>query len=190
MGSTTEASRSCGTCTLCCKIMRIDAFQKPRGTWCAKCRPGKGCSIYADRPEECRSFRCGFLQLQELGEEWRPSRSKFVLVSELDGMRLAAHVDPGNPTAWEREPFYSQLKKWAHASVPSMGQVVVQIGSRAIVVLPFEDVDLGLVGDDERVVTVERMTPAGPRLEALKLHKDDPRLAGSQAGQVTMLDRF
>lgn len=190
MGSTTETSRSCGTCTLCCKILRIDAFRKPQGIWCAKCRPGKGCSIYAGRPEECRSFLCGFLQLEELGEEWRPSHSKIVLVSELGGMRLAAHLDPGNPTAWKSEPFYSQLKRWSHAAASSMGQIVVQIVSRAIVILPFEDVDLGPVGDDERVVTVERKTPTGTRLEALKLHKDDPRLAGSEAGQVAKLDGF
>ena len=58
--------RPCGSCSLCCKLMSVgdgpDAeknawFVKPGGVWCPYCKPGKGgCSIYEQRPVECRTF--------------------------------------------------------------------------------------------------------------------------------------
>lgn len=176
--------RRCGACTLCCKVLSIEAFAKPKGKWCGHCAVGKGCKIYSDRPEECRTFSCGYLQTPELGEEWLPAHSKIVLVSELNGKRIAAHVDPGRPAAWREEPYYSILKGWARVAATVMDQVIVQIGYRAIVILPDEDVDLGEIGDDERIVTGEVRTPFGPRLRAMKMRKDDPRIAGQPVGTV------
>src|SRR5258708_26024947 len=34
--------RACGECSLCCKLIRVDAFAKAPGTWCAHCAPGCG----------------------------------------------------------------------------------------------------------------------------------------------------
>jgi hypothetical protein len=31
--------RNCGDCSLCCKLIRVDAFDKPAGVWCATARP-------------------------------------------------------------------------------------------------------------------------------------------------------
>jgi hypothetical protein len=109
---------------------------------------------------------------------WKPSHSKLVLVSELGGSRIAAHVDPQRPDAWRREPYYSQLKRWAAAVVPHRGQVVACIGQRTFMIFPDRDVDLGIVGDDDRIITGERETPLGIHLEAYKLHNDDPRVQG------------
>ena len=39
-------------------------------------------------------------------EEWRPSRCKLVLRVESDGKLIAVHVDPSDPTAWRREPYF------------------------------------------------------------------------------------
>src|SRR4051812_2580631 len=89
----TVPNRSCGDCTLCCKVLKITALEKPQGIWCNHCNPRAGCTIYGDRPEECRTFFCGYLTNPDLGDEWKPNRSKIVLVAELDGNRIAAHVD-------------------------------------------------------------------------------------------------
>jgi hypothetical protein len=43
--------------------------------------------------------------------------------------------------------------------------------------LPGEDVDLGVVGDDEVIVTRERNTPIGLELAPMKIKRDDPRVA-------------
>jgi hypothetical protein len=41
-------ARSCGTCSLCCKLPYVAELNKPINTWCPHARPGHGgCSIYA-----------------------------------------------------------------------------------------------------------------------------------------------
>ena len=172
--------RACGTCTLCCKVMAIKELDKPQGRWCAHCAADRGCRIYGQRPRECRTFFCGYLAIQELTEEWRPSRSKIVLANESGGNRLVAHVDPGFPGAWRNEPFYSYLKTWARAAARVRAQVVVYVGMRVIVILPDADTDLGVVEDDELIAVHEIQTPTGLRREAFKVHKNDPRAAGLQ----------
>ena len=105
-----------------------------------------------------------------------------VIVSELEGMRIAIHVDPGRPNAWRDEPFYSEIKEWSRHAAEGMMQVVVCIGNRAIVILPEEDVDLGEITDDERIISGEVLENGLFRLRAMKLRADDPRLAGMKPG--------
>jgi hypothetical protein len=168
--------KSCGECTLCCKLLKIEVLNKPKGRWCEHCLPGKGCKIYSERPDECRRFHCGYLTLEYLGDEWKPSHSKIVLVAELEGNRIAAYVDPQRPDAWKREPYYSQLKEWSVAAAQNRSQVMVCIGDRMYVILPDRDEDLGMVGPDDVIITGEKPTPFGVQLMAFKIHKDDPRL--------------
>jgi hypothetical protein len=59
------------------------------------------------------------------------------------------------------------------------GELLVLTGKRAVAVLPDRDVDLGVWGDDDRVVIARTETGFGPRFDALKLHKDDPRAQGA-----------
>lgn len=177
--------RRCDSCTLCCKVLSIEELAKPKGNWCSHCDVGRGCRIYEQRPVECRNFYCGFLTVPDLSEEWRPSKSKIVLVSELDGVRIAAHVDPARPDAWRKEPFYSKLKEWAIAAAASQCQVVICIGKRTIVVLPDREVDLGIIEDDELIVTEERAVLYGlPILIPFKIKRDDPRAALLKGGET------
>jgi hypothetical protein len=176
------AARSCGDCSLCCKVMAIAALDKPPGSWCRNCRPGRGCVIYGERPQECRDFACLYLISPELGEEWKPSRSKIVLVTEKDGNRIIAKVDPQQPDAWKRRPYYQQLKEWAARSVPFRGQVIAAIGQRMYMIFPDRDVDLGIVDPDDLIVVDQVRTPAGVRWEAAKISKDDPRARGLPRG--------
>ena len=65
------------------------------------------------------------------------------------------------------------------------------MGRNAHMIFPDRDVDLGIVGDDELIITGERRTPSGVRLEAYKMHKDDPRaqsLAPQQWASETLKD--
>jgi hypothetical protein len=178
MAPSGSPARDCGTCTLCCKLLAVQEIEKPAWTMCAHCDEGRGCRVYDSRPKQCRLFNCHFLTNRKLREHWRPSKSRIVLVVAADGMRIGAHVDPERPAAWRREPFYSALKEWARMSVATpgvIGQVLVSIGKHTIVILPDRDVDLGLVEDDEIVITEGRPGPAGLVLNAFKLKRDDPR---------------
>jgi hypothetical protein len=56
-----EAERTCGDCTLCCKVLGVKELEKPTGQYCQHAVKSKGCGIYDSRPETCRSFRCMWL---------------------------------------------------------------------------------------------------------------------------------
>ena len=75
-----RTGRSCGTCSLCCKLPELEALNKPANTWCQHCPTGKGgCAIYPDRPEKCQNFGCGWLTDPALGDTWFPARAKMYL---------------------------------------------------------------------------------------------------------------
>jgi hypothetical protein len=166
--------------------MVIDELNKPGGTWCSQCAIGQGCRIYDSRPQACRDFLCGYLFWEDnLGDHWFPAQSKMVIASEYDGTRLSIYVDPARPDAWRKAPYYNEIKGWAQSTElrearADAFQVFVCIGAQRIVILPDRDVDLGIVGDDEVIVTARVETPQGPRSEIIKMRKDDPRLAAQQ----------
>jgi hypothetical protein len=176
--------RQCGDCTLCCKVLEVTALAKPSGRWCAHCEIGKGCAIYAERPQACRDFNCGWLMMPELDERWKPSECKLVIAASAADRRLTIGVDPSRPEAWRKEPYYSRIKLWAQQGLKNDGSVLVAIGRRVIWIAPDRDVDLGEVGEGECVVTVRRMTPAGPRQETLKLSEDDPRVRAAESRRL------
>ena len=165
--------RRCGPCTLCCKVMTIEELRKPNGQWCPHCAKGRGCTIYSDRPNECRKFYCGYLLWPALGEHWLPARSKLVVAFKPDGKEIVVHVDPGIPNAWRAEPYRSEIRGWAATTANT---IFVQIGRRVIAVFPDREVDLGVVAEDERILIREVAGPGTGRRDAVKLKADDPRI--------------
>ncbi|MGD9739810.1 MAG: hypothetical protein AB7O56_10820 [Bauldia sp.] len=157
-----SAGRTCGTCSLCCKLLGIGELDKKPGAWCSKCDPPHGCTIYESRPTECREFACVWLESARLGDAWKPSRSRIVLYMIDGGERLIAHVDAGSPDAWRREPYYAQLKAWARSGIRSGPKVVVRIDNRLIAILPDRDVDLGDVRPGDAVMIGENPSGVGP----------------------------
>jgi hypothetical protein len=135
-------TKSCGSCTLCCKIMAVEAVQKPRNQWCTHCDKTKGCTIYETRPETCATFECLWLASQvtpvAFGPELRPDRSKVVLVPAADESFLIAHEDPGYPGAARRGPMGAWIKRHF---LSRGGKVVIANGNRrtAINFLPKDD---------------------------------------------------
>lgn len=147
---TSSVKRTCGDCTLCCKVMAIEALAKPASAWCRHCKPGCGCTIYADRPAECENFACLWLVNDLLDKQWKPSRSKLVLTTSEDGIEI--RCDPGSPNAWRKEPYAGEIRAWAAEGERDDMTVVVIAGQRMILVTPDLEFDLGLVGPDERIV--------------------------------------
>jgi hypothetical protein len=152
--------RACGDCSLCCKLLAIDALNKPAGSWCLHCAPGRGCAIYADRPAECRTFHCCWLTTPNLGPEWRPTKSRMVLYVQGEKNLLTVRVDPGDPGAWRREPYFRQLKDFAIAEADRM-RVVVYVNNRLIVILPNKEVDLGVMQPGDQLLVRETRTQNG-----------------------------
>ena len=61
----------CGNCTACCRDLELHEIPSAIGELCKHCTED-GCSIYEDRPEECKKFRCMWLQMENAGKELRP----------------------------------------------------------------------------------------------------------------------
>jgi len=150
------AGRNCDKCSLCCKVLGIGELNKPLGTWCSHCRPGKGgCAIYQTRPSECATFNCLWLTSTELDAAWYPPTAKLVVNLESGGNRLSVRVDPAFPTRWREEPYYGRLKEWARRGVDHRAQVVVYNGNRITVVLPNKDVELGQFNEGDYIMVQE-----------------------------------
>ena len=153
--------RACGTCTLCCKVYDVPALDKPAGTWCRHCKPGRGCGIHETRPDHCRSFHCLWMTQTWLGPEWKPERSKMVLSIDPATNFMFVQVDPGSANAWRADPYYRHLKQWAAGAVTRNRQVVVFVNKSATVILPDRDVPLGVLGPGDRIMARERRTATG-----------------------------
>jgi hypothetical protein len=151
--------RTCGSCSLCCKLMRIGELEKPNGRWCSHCKPGKGCLIYDSRPEECQTFNCAWLRSSDLGEVWYPLNSKMVV--DAKGPWITVHVEPAYPTRWREEPYYSQIKNWSKNGVDNGARVLVFVKNRATVILPNKDLDLGEFNDNDQITIGEVPTSGG-----------------------------
>jgi Fe-S-cluster containining protein len=183
----TAPGRSCGDCSMCCKLPQIDELEKPEGVWCRHCAPRRGgCTIYPARPVACRMFHCSWLVDADLGPEWRPLTCKMIVVLEEAGRRLAVRVDPNHPDAWRRAPYYSQLKRWSRTAVEAGQQVIVHIRRRVIVILPDKDVDLGDVGLGEQIWVGAHDGPTGVIWDAARIPADvPPEHAGSWIASQT-----
>jgi hypothetical protein len=165
------SGRSCGTCTLCCKVTGVTELEKPPGVWCPHCDRAKGCTIYESRPTDCRTFFCHWMLEPGLGPDWKPERAKFALLTSASGM--TAFVDPGYASSWRQAPYYQTFKRWAaeglNKSPPHV--ISVRVGQRAIIVLPDRDVELGVVAADE---TIWLGPSADGRIEARKIKRESP----------------
>jgi hypothetical protein len=89
-----EPERSCGSCTLCCKVMAVPELAKPADQWCRHARKSAGCAIYETRPGICREFRCLWLQ-GLLPEECKPERAHAVVTTTTDNQNMVIHEDHG-----------------------------------------------------------------------------------------------
>lgn len=169
-------NRDCDGCTMCCKLLSIAELDKPRAVWCPHCDKKRGCKIYEQRPEACRSFYCGWRRIAHLDAQWKPSHSKILINYEEAHKRIAIHVDPDRPDAWRLEPFYSMIKRWSASTDAAGGSLVVWSGSHVTVVTPSQDKSLGSVRDDQFILPVITETPHGPMRDFLLVEADDPRL--------------
>jgi len=80
---------ACGDCTACCERFEIDGDiwnnnVKTKNVMCKyECN---GCSIYEDRPEVCRDFKCVWLRIKEarpdFSEQLRPDQVGAMVITK------------------------------------------------------------------------------------------------------------
>lgn len=92
-------ARSCGECTLCCKLMGVPELKKPSAKWCADCDQGKGCTVYETRPPSCRNFQCFWLSDEGFPDDFRPDRIGALAAFNDSPDSAVLHVDPAKKRA-------------------------------------------------------------------------------------------
>ena len=84
--------RECGACTKCCEgylIANIRGIPIGNGKPCMFVDIGKGCKDYENRPQDpCKSFECGWIAIDEMPEEFKPS---------ISGVIMTRYKNNGNP---------------------------------------------------------------------------------------------
>lgn len=87
--------RTCGECTLCCVVMSVPSLNKPYDKLCKHLilKSNKPCSIYEERPPECREFQCGYLKGM-MGTQDRPDKTNAFITPSAKPNTLNIHVAP------------------------------------------------------------------------------------------------
>ncbi|HEX9462136.1 MAG TPA: hypothetical protein VGB82_06015 [Alphaproteobacteria bacterium] len=153
--------RGCNGCTLCCLVLAVQELAKPALQACRHCDFGAGCTIYADRPRQCQTYFCGYLEVPEVPEYWHPLVSHMVLQTVEEPRKLLVHVDPNAPNSWLVEPYYSDLKRWGGLALERDGRVYVLVRSTTVIMFADRHADLGVLKGGELIDVVSVPGPDG-----------------------------
>ena len=74
-----------------------------------------------------------------MGEEWRPSKARFMIMGRDGGKTILVVVDPDRPDAWTRSPYFQQLGIWSQTF-----KVLIHVGARQMLL---RDNHVHLVGE-------------------------------------------
>lgn len=136
MAPTPKIKRTCGSCSLCCKVMGVPEV-KQRHAWCPHCSPGCGCIIYESRPERCRQFNCLWLVNPQIKDHWFPAKSRIVIDTSTPATVVFV-VDPDYPLRWREQPWLADIKAIARAGFTSKPgwTTVIMIKDQTIPITP------------------------------------------------------
>ena len=144
--------RTCGSCTLCCKLIGIPELRKPPDVMCPHAVSSKGCAIHADRPRSCHQYFCGWRLDPNIDALWKPEISGFLLQINLYYSALMVMVDPVKPLAWKMQPYHGRLQEWSARAFRENKRIVAMVDGEATVVLPDRDVPIGRLGPGDEIV--------------------------------------
>jgi len=125
---------------MCCKMLHIEALQKPMGVLCAHAVAKRGCAIYGRRPDACRQFECMWLSTDEMPDYWKPDRCNMLVAGDPTGTLISILVEEGYEDAWKRDPFHRDINIWARQM---RWRVQVLTPKHGWVIFPEEDLFLG-----------------------------------------------
>jgi hypothetical protein len=97
------ARPSCGSCSLCCTVLRVDELAKLAGSPCAHQREAGGCAIHPTRPSVCRAYRCLWLR-GAFAEADRPDRLGAVVDFAPDGAGIRLAIEEVAAGTFDRSP--------------------------------------------------------------------------------------
>jgi hypothetical protein len=74
----------CGECTVCCTLSVVKELNKEAGETCKHCISKVGCSIYEERPQDCKDFECAYLQSGTDNVSLRPDNCNVMFFKKSD----------------------------------------------------------------------------------------------------------
>lgn len=169
-----DPAKSCGSCSLCCKLFDIDWLEKPKpaGKWCHHCKPGTGCSIWQVLPERCAQYYCIWRIDPALAPEWRPDRARFLLTHAHQDAPLAVILDDAAPDAHRKEPYWTALLKTAREHLEGRGTTIIVFRGKNRTLL-FPDGEVAIPdGVALHEVVIERREGAGGTFWKARFPKD------------------
>ena len=110
-------ARACGSCSLCCRVLRVDEIGKLGGDPCIHQRRGGGCGIHATRPGICRAYRCLWLK-GGLEAADRPDRLGAVVDLMNAGAGSWLAIRQAEPGAFERSERLREIAETFRTSLP------------------------------------------------------------------------
>jgi hypothetical protein len=143
----------CEDCTGCCTVFEVKDIGKPFGAACQYLGAtafGRGCTIYAERPQPCKNYVCLWLDSQRrqepadrLPEALKPEACKVVMGWPWgeDRDTLFVYPYPGYEGAWRKPPVAEHLRMILSRG----GKVVVVTGATRIAIKG----DMAFVGTEE-----------------------------------------
>ncbi len=129
--------KQCGTCTKCCEgwlHADIRGHKMYPGKPCFFVEIGKGCADYKNRPQEpCKSFTCGWIEIEDMPEEFRPEVSGVIM-----------HFKPNNGN-----PYISLSKAPNNTTEQYLSWAIVYARSRDINIIWYIDDKSWWLGNDK-----------------------------------------
>ena len=110
--------RSCGACSLCCTVLRVDVLSKLGGVPCVhQDVDAPGCAIHAERPAICRAYRCLWLK-GGLPESDRPDAHGAVLDVASTGPTVQLEIRQARPGAFAASPRLQAIAEEYRRTMP------------------------------------------------------------------------
>jgi hypothetical protein len=85
----------CGECTACCTVSAVKALDKKVWETCTHCS-NNSCSIYGDHPDQCKEFKCAYLQSKTDNILLRPDKCGIMFVKKNDRI-FTGMIVPNTP---------------------------------------------------------------------------------------------
>ncbi|MCR3690974.1 MULTISPECIES: YkgJ family cysteine cluster protein [Citrobacter] len=81
------SGRNCNECDVCCTYLRIEKpeLTKKADVRCPHLSEQRGCGIYDERPDVCRTWYCGWRIMPFLRDDMRPDHSKILIKQDEAG---------------------------------------------------------------------------------------------------------
>ncbi len=140
-----DAARTCGPCSLCCTVLRVDELKKLGGVDCVHQRAEGGCGIHPTRPDICRAYSCLWLG-GGLGDDDRPDRLGAVLDVVARGGEPWLDIREAQPGVFDTSERLQEIAAEFRVSMP------VRIGDTASVLDADRAFRVLLPGGEERHV--------------------------------------